>query len=123
MEANLLAAEPSARGLRERKHGGEQEQPEDQARDYTGEEAGVERSPVRRFHRRLASMSLVVLAVVTYSDKEVEVVAAAPEEAVVQPEVIGEAERKAREEAKAAETAGAQGGAGGKEKEKDKEKK
>ena len=64
MEANLLAAEPSARGLRERKHGGEQEQPEDQARDYTGEEAGVERSPVRRFHRRLASMSLVVLAVV-----------------------------------------------------------
>ena len=64
MEANLLAAEPSARGLRERKHGGEQEQPEHQARDYTGEEAGVERSPVRRFHRRLASMSLVVLAVV-----------------------------------------------------------
>jgi large subunit ribosomal protein L25 len=59
----------------------------------------------------------VVLAVVTYSDKEVEVVAAVPEEAAVQPEVIGEAERKAREEAKAAETAG---GAGGKEKKEEK---
>ena len=64
MEANLLAAEPSARALRERKHGGEQEKPEDQARDYTGKEAGVERSPVSRFHRRLASMSLVVVGVV-----------------------------------------------------------
>jgi large subunit ribosomal protein L25 len=60
----------------------------------------------------------VVLAVVTYSDKEVEVVAAVPEEGAVQPEVIGEAERKAREEAKAAETAAAQGG-GGKEKKKE----
>jgi large subunit ribosomal protein L25 len=43
-----------------------------------------------------------VLAVVTHSDREVETVAAVPEEAAVQPEVIGEAERKAREEAKAA---------------------
>jgi large subunit ribosomal protein L25 len=51
-----------------------------------------------------------VLAVVTYSDKEVEAVAAVPEEAATQPEVIGEAERKAREEAKAAETAGGAGG-------------
>jgi large subunit ribosomal protein L25 len=57
----------------------------------------------------------VVVAVVTYSDKEVEVVAAVPEEAAVQPEVIGEAERKAREEAKAAEAAAA--GGGGKKKE------
>jgi large subunit ribosomal protein L25 len=61
----------------------------------------------------------VVVAVVTYSDKEVEVVAAVPEEAAVQPEVIGEAERKAREEAKAAETAAA----GGASKEKKKEEK
>ncbi len=61
----------------------------------------------------------VVVAVVTYSDKEVEVVAAVPEEAVVQPEVIGEAERKAREEAKVAETAAA----GGASKEKKKEEK
>jgi len=58
----------------------------------------------------------VVVAVVTYSDKEVEVVAAVPEEAAVQPEVIGEAERKAREEAKAAEATAA-GGGGGKKKE------
>jgi large subunit ribosomal protein L25 len=49
----------------------------------------------------------LVLAVVTYSDKEVEAVAPVPEEAAVQPEVIGEAERKAREEAKAAEAPGA----------------
>ena len=61
----------------------------------------------------------VVMAVVTYSDKEVEVVAAVPEEgAVVQPEVIGETERKAREEAKAAEAAAAAGG-GAKEKKKE----
>lgn len=52
----------------------------------------------------------VVVAVVTYSDKEVEAVAPVPEEAAAMPEVIGEAERKAREEAKAAETAGAAGG-------------
>jgi large subunit ribosomal protein L25 len=57
-----------------------------------------------------------VVAVVTYSDKEVEAVPAAPEEAAVQPEVIGEAERKARDEAKAAETAAAAGGGGKKEK-------
>jgi large subunit ribosomal protein L25 len=50
-----------------------------------------------------------VLAVVTHSDREVETVAAAvPEEGTVtQPEVIGEAERKAREEAKAAAEPGA----------------
>ena len=59
----------------------------------------------------------VVMAVVTYSDKEVEVVAAVPEEAAAQPEVIGEAERKAREEAKAAEAAAAAGGAKEKKKE------
>lgn len=58
----------------------------------------------------------VVVAVVTYSDKEAEVVAAVPEEAAVQPEVIGEAERKARDEAKVAETAAA-GGGGAKKKE------
>jgi large subunit ribosomal protein L25 len=58
----------------------------------------------------------VVVAVVTYADKEVEVVAAVPEEAAVQPEVIGEAERKAKEEAKAAEAAAA-GGGGAKKKE------
>jgi large subunit ribosomal protein L25 len=57
----------------------------------------------------------VVVAVVTYSDKEVEAAAAVPEEAAVQPEVIGEAERKAREEAKAAETAAGAGGAKKKE--------
>jgi large subunit ribosomal protein L25 len=61
----------------------------------------------------------VVLAVVTYSDKEVEVAAPVPEEAAVQPEVIGEAERKAREEAKAAEDAAS----GGATKEKKKEEK
>jgi large subunit ribosomal protein L25 len=59
----------------------------------------------------------VVVAVVTYSDKEVEVVAAVPEEAAVQPEVIGEAERKARDEAKAAEAAAAGGAAKEKKKE------
>src|SRR5688572_3097723 len=57
----------------------------------------------------------VVVAVVTYADKEADVVAAVPEEAAVQPEVIGEAERKAKEEAKAAEAAAA--GGGGKKKE------
>lgn len=57
----------------------------------------------------------VVVAVVTYADKEAEVVAAVPEEAAVQPEVIGEAERKAKEEAKAAEAAAAGGGAKKKE--------
>lgn len=61
-----------------------------------------------------------VIAVVTYSDKEVETVAAVPEEAVAaQPEVIGEAERKAAAEAKAAETAAA----GGAQKEAKKEEK
>ena len=60
----------------------------------------------------------VVVAVVTYADKEAEVVAAVPEEAAVQPEVIGEAERKARDEAKAAETAAAAGGGGKKKEEK-----
>ena len=60
----------------------------------------------------------VVLAVVTYSDKEVEAVPAVPEEAVAaQPEVIGEAERKAREEAKAAEAAASGGGGEKKKKE------
>lgn len=59
----------------------------------------------------------VVVAVVTYSDKEVEVVAAVPEEAAVQPEVIGEAERKAREEAKASEATSAGGAAKEKKKE------
>jgi hypothetical protein len=58
-----------------------------------------------------------VVAVVTYADKEAEVVAAVPEEAAVQPEVIGEAERKAKEEAKAAEAAAAGGGGGAKKKE------
>lgn len=52
-----------------------------------------------------------VVAVVTYSDKEIEVVAAVPEEAVAtQPEVIGEAERKAAEEAAATAEAAAGGG-------------
>ena len=65
----------------------------------------------------------VVIAVVTYSDKEVEVAVAVPEEAQVQqPEVIGEAERKARDEAKAAETAAA-GGAAKEKKKEEKEKK
>ena len=64
MEANLLAAEPSALELRERKHGGDQEHPKREAGDGTGKEPGVERSPVSRFHRRLASMSLVAVAVV-----------------------------------------------------------
>ena len=63
-----------------------------------------------------------VLAVVTYSDKEIEVVAAVPEEATAtQPEVIGEAERKAAAEAKEAETAAA-GGAKKEEKKKEEKK-
>lgn len=66
----------------------------------------------------------VVIAVVTYSDKEVESVVAVPEEAAVQqPEVIGEAERKARDEAKAAEAAAAGGAAKEKKKEEKKEEK
>ena len=59
----------------------------------------------------------VVVAVVTYADKEAEAVVAVPEEASTQPEVIGEAERKAREEAKAAEATAAGGGGGAKKKE------
>jgi large subunit ribosomal protein L25 len=52
-----------------------------------------------------AEDAAAVLAVVTYSDKEVESAATVPEEAAVAPEVIGEAERKAAADAKAAETA------------------
>jgi len=47
-----------------------------------------------------------VVAVVTHSDKEVEAAPTVPEEGGAGPEVIGEAERKAKEEAKAAETSG-----------------
>ncbi|MCK6480439.1 MAG: 50S ribosomal protein L25 [Planctomycetes bacterium] len=42
-----------------------------------------------------AEDAAAVLAVVTYSDKEIEAAATVPEEAAVAPEVIGEAERKA----------------------------
>ncbi len=48
-----------------------------------------------------------VLAVVTYSHKLEEPAPAVPEEAAVQPEVIGEVERKSREEAKVAEDSAA----------------
>ncbi len=57
-----------------------------------------------------AEDAAAVLAVVTYSDKEVETLTAVPEEAaVLQPEVIGEAERKAAAEAEAAEGSAAGG--------------
>jgi len=62
-----------------------------------------------------------VIAVVTHSDREVEAVqGVVPEEGAVQPEVIGEAERKAKEEAEAAGAATA--GGGKKEKKKDEKK-
>jgi hypothetical protein len=59
MESNVMAAEPSALALLEREHSGEQQQPESQAHDEAGKNAGVERSPLTRSIERLASMTVV----------------------------------------------------------------
>jgi hypothetical protein len=61
MESNVMAAQPSALALREREHGGEQQQPENQAPHKDGKNAGVERSSMRGSIERLASMAVVAL--------------------------------------------------------------
>jgi hypothetical protein len=63
MEANLLAAEPTALALGELEHGYDDQQPEAEARENSGKEADVDRSRSVRFSKRAASIALVGLVV------------------------------------------------------------
>ena len=61
MEANLLAAEPSALALRERKQRYDEQQPEADARENGGKEADVERTR-SGFPIRAATIPLLAVA-------------------------------------------------------------
>ena len=67
MEANLLAAEPSALALGELQHGYSDQQPQADAREKHGneaKEAGVDGSPMLGFLTRPASIALVAAVAV-----------------------------------------------------------
>lgn len=64
MEANLLAAEPSAFALGELQPGYGDQQPEADAREERGKEAGVEGSSMVGFLIRPASVALVAAVAV-----------------------------------------------------------
>ena len=64
MEANLLAAEPSALALGELEQGYGDQQPEADAREDSGKEAGVDGSPVVGFLIRPASITLIAAVAV-----------------------------------------------------------
>ncbi len=64
MEANLLAVEPSALALGELQHGYSDQQPQADAREKHGKEAGVDGSPMLKFLMRLASVALVAAVAV-----------------------------------------------------------
>jgi len=59
MEANLLAVEPSALALGELQHGYGDQQPEADAREKQGQEAGADGSPMLGFLIRPASVALI----------------------------------------------------------------
>ena len=59
MEANLLAAEPSALALGELQHGYGDQQPEADARENSGKKAGVEGQSIVGFLIHPASIALV----------------------------------------------------------------
>lgn len=59
MEANLLAVEPSALALGELQHGYGDQQPEADAGEKQGQEAGADGSPMLGFLVRPASIALV----------------------------------------------------------------
>ena len=61
MEANLLAAEPSALALPERKHDHDERQPEAEARENGGKEADVDGTTRGGFRRRAATISFLAL--------------------------------------------------------------
>ena len=64
MEANLLAVEPSALPLGELQHGYGDQQPEADAREKQGQEAGADGSPMLGFLMRPASIGLVATVAV-----------------------------------------------------------
>jgi len=63
MEANLLAAEPSALALPERKHDHDERQPEAEARENGGKEADVERTR-SGFPIRAATIAILAVGLV-----------------------------------------------------------
>ena len=63
MEANLLAAEPSALALGELEYGSGDQQPEADAREERGKQAAVDPSRLVRLLIHPASISLVIVVV------------------------------------------------------------
>ena len=61
MEANLLAAEPSALALHEFNQGCDEQQPEAEARENGGKQADVEGTTRGGFRRRAATISFLAL--------------------------------------------------------------
>jgi hypothetical protein len=64
MEANLLAAEPSALALPERKHDHDERQPEAEARENGGKEADFERAKRGGFPIRAATIAILAVGLV-----------------------------------------------------------